>query len=130
MAKILENIFTPNVDEIAQNYTIESWHVSQSVDALTGIDAYDITISGSLVVTGSVAINGLSDITQNNVVTIDASTGQLYYTASSNFNVNNFYTSSVTQSITSSVVNNVVNNSTVNQTIISSSVNNVAPSNQ
>lgn len=29
-------------------------HVSQSVDAFTGIEAYDITISGSLTVTGSV----------------------------------------------------------------------------
>ena len=28
-------------------------HVSQSVDAFTGVEAYDITISGSLTVTGS-----------------------------------------------------------------------------
>jgi len=54
----------------------------------------------------------------------------VYYTASSAFAVNNFYTSSITQSITSSTVNNTINNSTINQTIISSSVNNVAPSDQ
>jgi hypothetical protein len=130
MAQTLKKIFDPGIDEVVQNYTIESWHVSQSVDAFTGTEAYDIILSGSLTVTGSVAINGISDTIQNNVVTIDTTTGQLFYTASSNFNVNNFYTSSVTQSITSSVVNNVVNNSTVNQTIISSSVNNIAPSDQ
>jgi len=53
MAKILKNIFTPSVDEIAQTYTIESWHVSQSVDAFTGVAAYDIFLSGSMNITGS-----------------------------------------------------------------------------
>ena len=52
MAKVLENIFTAGVDEIAQNFTVESWHVSQSVDAFTGASDYDITISGSLTVIG------------------------------------------------------------------------------
>ncbi len=32
---------------------IEAHHVTQSVDAFTGIDAYDVTLSGSLTVTGS-----------------------------------------------------------------------------
>jgi hypothetical protein len=130
MANVLQKIFTPSVDEVVQNFTIQSWHVSQSVDALTGAEAYDITISGSLVVTGSVAINGLVNSPQNGVVLYDDVTGLLYYTASSAFAVNNFYTSSITQSITSSTVNNTINNSTINQTIISSSVNNVAPSDQ
>jgi hypothetical protein len=39
---------------ITTSNTIEAWHVSQSVDAFTGIAAYDISISGSLRVTGSV----------------------------------------------------------------------------
>ena len=130
MANILQKIFTPSVDEVVQNFTIQSWHVSQSVDAFTGTEAYDITISGSLVVTGSVAINSLSSSPQNGVVLYDDVTGLLYYTASSAFAVNNFYTSSITQSITSSTVNNTINNSTINQTIISSSVNTPAPSNQ
>lgn len=42
--------------EIQQNHTIQSWHVSQSVDAFTGVDDYDITISGSLTTTGSAVI--------------------------------------------------------------------------
>jgi hypothetical protein len=130
MANILQKIFTPSVDEVVQNYTIHSWHVSQSVDAFTGVEAYDITVSGSLVVTGSVAIHTLPNSYQNGVVLYDDVTGLLYYTASDAFNVNNFYTSSITQSITSSTVNNTINNSTINQTIISSSVNTPAPSNQ
>ena len=48
MAKQLENIFNPSVDEIAQGFTINAWHVSQSVDAFTSLDAYDISVSGSL----------------------------------------------------------------------------------
>ena len=53
MAKVLQNIFISSVDEIAQTYIIESWHVSQSVDALTATTDYDISISGSLNLTGS-----------------------------------------------------------------------------
>ena len=128
MAQTLKKIFTAGIDEVVQDYTIESWHVSQSVDAFTGTQAYDITLSGSLVVTGSVAINGLSNVFQNDILTYNSNTGLISYTASSAFNVNNFYTSSVTQSITSSVVNNNINSSTINQTIISSSVNTPAPS--
>jgi hypothetical protein len=85
MAKVLKKIFIPTTDEIVQNFPIESWHVSQSVDALTGTEAYDITLSGSLVVTGSVAINGLTNTSQNNVLTYNTSTGLVYYTASSAF---------------------------------------------
>ena len=32
---------------ITANNTILAWHVTQSVDALTGTNAYDITVSGS-----------------------------------------------------------------------------------
>ena len=53
MAKQLKQIFSSGSDEIAQSFTIESWHVSQSIDALTGADDYDIIVSGSLITTGS-----------------------------------------------------------------------------
>ena len=85
MAKVLKKIFIPTTDEIVQNFPIESWHVSQSVDAFTGAEAYDILLSGSLTVTGSVAINGLTNTSQNNVLTYNTSTGLVYYTASSAF---------------------------------------------
>ena len=43
---------------IDQTQTINAWHVTQSIDALTGIAAYDISISGSFGVTGSSTISG------------------------------------------------------------------------
>ena len=46
---------------ISNGGTIQAPHVTQSVDALTGIEAYDIKISGSLNLTGSVAsFNGFT----------------------------------------------------------------------
>ena len=38
---------------IATDSTIEATHISQSIDALTGDVAYDITVSGSFSTTGS-----------------------------------------------------------------------------
>jgi len=38
---------------IEQSQTVNAWHVTQSVDALSGTVAYDITISGSLDITNS-----------------------------------------------------------------------------
>ena len=95
MAKNLSN------DGIVLNQTIYPQHVSQSVDAFTGADDYDITISGSFTVTGSTAIQGdvnvdgpitmygnvvapnLTSTAQSDVVTYNPINGQLYYTASS-----------------------------------------------
>ena len=94
MAKNLSN------NGIVLNQTIYPQHVSQSVDAFTGADAYDITVSGSFTVTGSTAIKGdvnldgpitmygnvvapnLTSTAQTNVVTFNPINGQLYYTAS------------------------------------------------
>ena len=67
MAKVLQDIFILGSDEIVQGFAINSWHVSQSVDALTGADAYDITISGSLDVIGPVTITGSIFQNPNNV---------------------------------------------------------------
>jgi len=47
---------------ITTGTTVETWHVTQSVDAFTGTEAYDITISGSLTVTGSVDITDTINI--------------------------------------------------------------------
>jgi hypothetical protein len=86
MAKVLQNIFSAGNDEIVQGYTINSWHVSQSVDALTGQDAYDITISGSLDIIGPLIITGsikavassLGTYTStNNLLFIDQTTGNI-----------------------------------------------------
>jgi len=37
---------------ITKYNTIQTWHISQSIDAFTGIRPYDITISGSLTIDG------------------------------------------------------------------------------
>ena len=42
---------------ISTDGTITAAHISQSIDALTGTQAYDITISGSLIITGSTISN-------------------------------------------------------------------------
>ena len=52
MAKTLSN------SGITTNDTIRAGHVTQSIDALTGTDAYDITISGSLTSTGNLINTG------------------------------------------------------------------------
>ena len=45
---------------VATGQTIEALQVSQSADAFTGQQGYKITISGSLITTGSVLISGSS----------------------------------------------------------------------
>jgi hypothetical protein len=48
---------------IAQGNTIQPADVSQSVDALTGLFSYDITISGSLNLTGSIVTGSTANFT-------------------------------------------------------------------
>ncbi len=47
--------------------TIEAWHVTQSIDALAGLAAYNIAISGSLNLTGSLNTTGI--INSSNSIT-------------------------------------------------------------
>ena len=59
---------------------IKAPHVTQSVDAFTGLDAYDITISGSLEVTGSISTN--STVYAN---ALNLEGGNIEYFPSTNF---------------------------------------------
>jgi len=86
MAKVLKTIFTTGSDEIVQGFSINSWHVSQSVEALTGASAYDITISGSLEIEGPLTITGSIKAVSsglgtynstNNLLFIDQTTGEV-----------------------------------------------------
>jgi len=42
--------------EIITGQIVQAQHVSQSVEAFTGVEEYDITISGSTTLTGSMYI--------------------------------------------------------------------------
>jgi len=125
MANTLKKIFVPGLDQVAQTYTVESWHVSQSIDAFTGVEAYNITLSGSLTLTGSLAINGLTDPALTDVLTIDTTTGQIYYTSSTAIApINNYISSTVTNNYTSSTVNNNYGTSSIVNNYTASTVNN------
>lgn len=65
---------------IASGETIRAAHVTQSVDALTGAEAYDITISGSLTVIGPTNITGSVGILNDLDVIGTLTTGELELT--------------------------------------------------
>ena len=69
---------------ITNGSTIEVGHVTQSVDAFTKQAAYDITISGSLTLTGSVSSqNGFTGSLSGNASTSTSTSGFTgYYTPS------------------------------------------------
>ena len=48
---------------ITTGNTVETWHVTQSIDAFTGLEAYDITLSGSLNVVGPTIVEGSLTVT-------------------------------------------------------------------
>jgi hypothetical protein len=88
MAKTLSQI------GVETNYLVRAWHVSQSIDALTGADDYDITISGSLTTTGSLYFNGLETSSTNDVLTYDSTTGEVTYTPTADLVVGTALTAS------------------------------------
>ena len=68
---------------ISTGQDILAGHVTQSVDALTGIEAYDITISGSTTISGSLSITPTQASSGVNVLTVDG-TGRVFKTGSYN----------------------------------------------
>ena len=92
MAKKLSNT------GIAANQIIFSANVSQSIDAFTGEDAYDISVSGSLSVTGSTALSSSTNplivkgvqqanLGTANILVNQASTGIVNFTSSADIPV-------------------------------------------
>jgi len=65
---------------ISNNNTIEATHITQSLDAFMGLDAYDIYLSGSLTVTGSISgtINN-SDTASKLRTTIETGSATQFY---------------------------------------------------
>ena len=56
-----------NKTGITSGNTVEAYHVTQSIDALTGTVAYDISLSGSLGVTGPLTIIGPTNISGSTI---------------------------------------------------------------
>ena len=106
---------------ITTGNTVEAFHVTQSIDAFTGTEAYNIILSGSLEVTGSVAVQGLTNPTQNNVLTYDTITGQIFHTASSTLiDTSSFVTSAQTGSfVTTSSYNTSTGSFYVSSSVVS-----------
>ena len=61
--------------EIQQGEIIQSWHVSQSVEAFTGEESYDITVSGSSTLTGTES-GATQDTTYTFTITATDAEGQ------------------------------------------------------
>ena len=117
MALILDKI------GIVTGNTVEAYHVTQSIDAFTGTAAYDITLSGSLQVTGSVAINGLTDPSKANILTYDTTTGQVFYTASNGvFNPSSYISNSQTSSFVTNSQTSSMTVATASSCYVSSSM--------
>lgn len=93
MAKTLDKI------GITTGNTVEAYHVSQSIDAFAGLEEYDIALSGSFNLTGSMTIDGLTTPIVPNIITFDPSTNTLHTTSSIGF----------LQPLSSSVYDNATN---------------------
>ena len=77
---------------IAVNETVFAANVTQSIDAFTAAEAYQISISGSLAVTGGLNITGIGSTgfkLVTNVLVNQPSTGYTYVTGSAGLNVGN-----------------------------------------
>ncbi len=84
---------------IAVNETVFAANVTQSIDAFTAAEAYQISISGSLAVTGGLNITGIGSTgfklvnlplgNFTNVLVNQPSTGYTYVTGSAGLNVGN-----------------------------------------
>ena len=78
---------------IIDGSTVEAWHVTQSIDAFNGVEAYDITISGSLTLLGNTVLTGTASYASTASYAANAGgadTGSLLTTASVSSNTITF----------------------------------------
>jgi len=95
MANILDK------NGITTGQTVEAYHVTQSIDAFTGTEAYDITLSGSFTVTGSIHHEG--NQTTDGTITATQFIGPLNGTASHAVSSSHAITASYAQNAPTSV---------------------------
>ena len=69
---------------ITDNSTIRTWHVTQSIDAFTNVEAYDITISGSLTIIGDLNLdtNPTGNLIGNSAYSLSSSYSQQSFSSS------------------------------------------------
>lgn len=69
---------------ITDNSTIRTWHVTQSIDAFTNVEAYDITISGSLTIIGDLNLdtNPTGNLIGNSAYSLSSSYSQRSFSSS------------------------------------------------
>jgi hypothetical protein len=67
---------------ITTGESVESWHVTQSIDAFSGLEAYDITLSGSLTLQNGTEVDG-------GIATVD-NTGLITFIPSSSLSTGSF----------------------------------------
>ena len=70
---------------ITTGNTVEAWHVTQSIDAFSSLEEYNIYLSGSLNITGSLTIDGLETTPQDDLLTFNTSTNKIFSTSSIGF---------------------------------------------
>ena len=68
---------------ITSGSKVEAWHVTQSIDAFTGEQEYDIFLSGSLTITGSLTFNQIINNISGNSSYAPTSSHTLYSETSS-----------------------------------------------
>jgi hypothetical protein len=85
---------------ITTGNTVEAWHVTQSIDAFAGTEAYDITLSGSLGLTGSFAMQGNAVSINSFALDVTDNTGPI------SLNINGIFTdNSILESTTGTELN-------------------------
>ena len=83
---------TLSTSGIVTGQDVQAWHVTQSIDAFTGVSDFDITVSGSFTLTGSLKVSGsvLGRTSESASIAITSSyTNQVSIANSSSFAVVN-----------------------------------------
>jgi hypothetical protein len=94
---------------IVLGHEVDAWHVTQSIDAFTKASAYDITVSGSFTLTGSLKVSGsvLGRTTGTSSYAVSSSYSEFTQTVTSaskaQYNETDFYTLQFYYPTTSSI---------------------------
>ena len=96
---------------ITTGNTVEAYHVTQSIDAFTGTDAYDITLSGSFNLTGPLTAtsmsgngSGITGVISSSYAVSSSYAMSSSYAVTSSYAVSSSYTVSSSYAVSSSYV--------------------------